>query len=318
MRYIISHTDLDGFGVNILESLFHDTLGFDSILNKNYGFENETCIKELITPENEILITDLSIPEDVYVSWKSILKSLRIIDHHETSVYLTKYDGNIWSVEQSGTSIFWYRYLRPMIIGDSVEKNPNVRFIDKIDKFVDLVDCYDRWVDTSDLWDDAARLNKLCTYMNYFSFIPHMCKKLTTIWEWTEEECAGFEEIESEENHILGKLEESLDLRKDEKGLTFAFLEIDEKSKLSMVCSKLMRKHPEINYCVCYSNRRSSFSLRTRDDIDLTRLHGVMGHKKAAGAKYTKKEFYKMLVDGGHLKWVGQNQRKSDKIIVEV
>lgn len=311
MRYLISHVDLDGFGVNVLERLYHDYLNFDSVINKNYGFENESAIKNLITPENEIVITDLSIPEETFLEWSKVLKSLIIIDHHETSSYLDKYPGNVWSTDYCGTALFWIHVVKKKLVeyGQKWDK--------KIEYFVSLVDTYDRWVDTSDLWLDATRLNKVCTGLGTYPFVEHMVKKLNATWEWTSEECECFEMIETSENLILTDVEKDLELRKDKIGLTFVFIKIDEKSRLSMVCSKLMRKHPEIDYCICYGGSRTSFSLRTSKDIDLTRLHGVMGHKQAAGAKFTKKEFYDLLMNNTKcLEWVKDGQRKLDHISI--
>ena len=311
MKILISHVDLDGFGVNVLERIFHNGLGFDLVLNKNYGFENETAVKELITADNEIVITDLSMPEQTYVEWSGVLKSLKVIDHHETSSFLDKYPGNIWSTEMSGTKLFWEYYVKPI-------SNVSTYEITRINHFVNLVDCYDRWVDTSDLWEDAARLNKVCVGMGTYFFVEHMVNKLSSVWEWTPEECECFEMIENAENIILTDVEKDLELRKDKLGLSFVFIKIDEKSRLSMVCSKLMRKHPEIDYCICYGGSRTSFSLRTCKDIDLTRLHGVMGHKQAAGAKFFKKEFYDLLMGNTCLEWVKEGQRKLDHIQIGI
>ena len=319
MKYLISHVDLDGYGVNVLNTMYSDVLDFDEILNLNYGFEESPNVKELITPENEIVITDLSLPEEVYVEWKGILKSLMIIDHHDTSVYLTHYEGNVWSVERCGTFLFWEHYLLPRIKesrwADELLIDDKATFL-KVEKFVDLVDCYDRWQDNSSLWEDAARLNKLCVSMGAIPFIEHMVKKFHMIWEWTADECQCFGEIEKIENDILSKVEEDLEIRKDSIGLNFVFIKIDEKSKLSMVCSKLLRRHPEIDYCVCYGGSRKSFSLRTNKDLNLTRIHGVMGHKQAAGAQFTKPEFYALLMDGKCLNWVKEGQRKLDHISI--
>jgi oligoribonuclease NrnB/cAMP/cGMP phosphodiesterase (DHH superfamily) len=311
MRILLSHTDIDGFGVNVLERLYHDYLGFDLILNKNYGFENESSVKELITPDNELMITDLSIPEDVFIEWRKVLKSLIIIDHHETSFYLDKYPGNVWSTDYCGTALFWIHVVKKKLVecGQIWDK--------KVDYFVSLVDTYDRWVDTSDLWLDATRLNKVCTGLGTYPFVDHMVKKLNAPWEWTPEEADCFEMIENSENLILADVEKDLELRKDNSGHTYVYIRIDEKSRLSMVCSKLMKNHPEIDYCICYGGSRTSFSLRTCKDLDLTRIHGVMGHKQAAGAKFTKKEFYDLLMNNNRcLEWVKDGQRKLDHISI--
>ena len=310
MTYLISHVDLDGYGVNVLNSLYSDVLNFDHIINTNYGFETDPNILELITPDNDITIVDLSIPETLYNEWSKVLKSLKIIDHHETSSYLEKYPGNIWSIDYCGTALFWIHVVKDKLVSQGR------RWDKKIDHFVSLVDCYDRWVENSPLWEDATRLNKLCVSLGTSTFVEHMVKKLNTVWEWTAEEYKCFGEIEAIENNILEKVESDLELRKDSIGLNFVFIKIDEKSKLSMVCSKLMKKHPEIDYCVCYGGSRKSFSLRTNKDLNLTRLHGVSGHKQAAGAQFTKTEFYALLVDGKCLNWVKEGQRKLDHLSI--
>lgn len=311
MNYLISHVDLDGYGVNVLHALYSDVLNYDHIINTNYGFETDPNILELIKPDNDITIVDLSLPEPIYLEWSKTLKSLRIIDHHETSSYLEKYPGNVWSIDYCGTALFWINVVKNRLV------SCNRRWSRKVDYFVALVDTYDRWIDTSEYWEDATRLNKVCVSMGPDKFIEHMVKKINTDWEWTFEEYKCFKEVEESENLYLLECEKNLKIRVDNEGYKFVFIEIPDKSKLSMVCSKLMIKHPSIDYCICYGGGRTSFSLRTRKEMNLTRIHGVNGHKKAAGAKFKRPEFYKLLMEEGVLGWVKEGQRKSTQIVVE-
>lgn len=309
MNIIISHIDLDGFGVNILNSLFKDFIDFDDIKNRNYGFENEPEIQALIVPENDLTIVDLSIPESVYVNWKSVLHSIRIIDHHETSKYIQNYENNVWSDQMSGTKLYWEFYLKPRL---KITNN-----LSKIEYFVNLVDCYDRWQEDSDLWLNATRLNKVNQSLGD-KFVAHMVDKLSMDWEWTSEEESCFKEVEAREDEILSDIEKDLSIKVDNKGFTFALVEIPEKSKLSMVCSKLLHKYPEIDYVIGYNARLHSFSFRSkRDYIDLTKIQGVFGHKHAAGAAYEMTDFYKLLLEDYCVTWCSENTRKSTVLIIE-
>lgn len=311
MTILISHIDLDGFGVNILNSLFSEDLGFDDIKNKNYGFEEEQEVKELINKDNDLIIVDLSIPENTYKEWKEKLHSLIIIDHHESSKYLKDYEGNIWSDEQSGTSLFWNFYLKPILI-----KNKKT-WSDKIEYFVKLVDCYDRWQEDSELWLNATRLNKVNQALKD-RFVSHMVEKLTTLWEWSAEEEYSFIEIERAEDEIVATIEQDLSIKTDNSGYNFAMGCVPEKGKLSMVCSKLLHKYPEIDYFIGYNPHSLRMSFRSNKDyVDLTKIHGVFGHKNSAGSECDTSDFYKLLLEDCCVTWVKDNTRKSSKVIVE-
>lgn len=309
MNIIISHIDLDGFGVNILNSLFKDYIDFDDIKNKNYGFENEPEIQSLMVPENDLTIVDLSIPENIYLDWKSKLHSLKVIDHHESSKYLSNYKDNVWSDQMSGTKLYWEFYLKPRI--------KNIDNLDKIEYFVNLVDCYDRWQEDSEYWLNATRLNKVNQSLGD-TFVAHMVNKLTKDWEWDSEEEACFKEVEAREDEIVAELEKDLDIKADNYGYNFAMIEILEKSKLSMVCSKLLHKYPQIDYVIGYNPRTFRMSFRSRKDyVDLTQIHGVHGHKNAAGSECDANDFYKLLLEDYCVSWCKFGVRKSPKIIVE-
>lgn len=311
MKILISHVDLDGYGVNVLQALYKDIIPFDEILNKNYGFEESDEIKSLIEPDNEIVITDLSIPENVFLEWKSILKSLIIIDHHESSKYLSQYEGNIWSTLQSGTSLFWNCWLRPRLFQKSISIDPLV------DYFVKLVDAYDRWQDSSDLWLDATRLNKICQAYGS-KFVSHMVERFSAKWLWTYEETSLYSEIEQQEDMLLVEAEKELILRKDTTGDLFCITEIRDKGKLSMVCSRLLSNHPDVVYCIAYYPTRPSLSFRTkRVDFDLTQLQGVFGHKAAAGGAYDAEDLYRLLSEDCCIARVTPGTRKAKKVVLE-
>lgn len=311
MKILISHVDLDGYGVNVLQALYKDIAPFDEILNKNYGFEESDETKSLIKPGNEIVITDLSIPENVFLEWKSVLKSLTIIDHHESSKYLSQYEGNVWSTLQSGTSLFWNCWLRPRLFQNNVSIDPSV------DYFVKLVDAYDRWQDNSDLWLDATRLNKVCQAYGS-KFVSHMVERFSMKWLWTYEETSLYSEIEQQEDMLLVEAEKELILRKDSAGDLFCITEIRDKGKLSMVCSRLLANHPDVVYCIAYYPTRQSLSFRTkRADFDLTQLQGVFGHKAAAGGAYDSNDLYRLLSEDCCIARVKPGVRKSKKVVLE-
>lgn len=311
MRILISHIDLDGYGVNVLESIYSEYLRYDEIKNKNYGFEEEQEIKDLIEPENDITIVDLSIPEPVYLDWKSKVHSLIIIDHHESSKYIQNYEGNVWSDQLSGTALFWTYVVKKALV------SCGQRWDKKIDYFVTLVDCYDRWQEDSMYWLDATRLNKVNQSLGS-KFVGHMVNKLTRTWEWTSEETDCFETIEQEENRILSDIEKDLAIKADNNGYNFCLVEIPDKSKLSMVCSKLLTKYPEIDYVMGYNARNNSLSFRSKKDyINLTQIQGVFGHKLAAGGAYDPSDFYKLLLEDYCVSWTKDTVRKSAKILVE-
>lgn len=311
MKILITHTDMDGYGGNILEKLYHDKLDFDSVYNMNYGLADTDEAKALMIPDNEIIMMDLSIPEKDFIEWKRILRDFHVYDHHSSSEYLSKYEGNVWNTSLCGTGLFWKYYVEPRVSG-LVESY----ILENTQKLVTIIDTYDRWQEDSPLWDTAKKLMKV--NMGYGkNFTDHMIDKIlhSTPDRWTSKELDIIKEKEETENNILSDLEKDLQIRTDNSGHTFTIVPIEYTPAVSVCCSEFLKKHEEIDYMIVYNRWKKKMSWRTRKDIDLTNIHGVSGHQKAAGSEGGR--FIDSLVTYGCCpRWV-INERKSATPIIE-
>ena len=312
MKILITHIDLDGYGGNILERLYHDQLNFDLVLNKNYGFESDLDIKQYINSNNDILIMDLSIPEGTFIEWSGILKSLHVLDHHNSSEFLSKYSGNVWDTSRCGTKLFYEEYVLNHIHQDFDENIKN-----NIKRFVDIVDTYDRWQENSELWESAKRLMKV--NMGFGSdFVDHMVFKLqnNSPDRWDRRELKIIKEKEDIENTIISDISKNLQIRTDNSGYKFTINQIDYTPAVSICCSRFLDQHPEIDYIIIYNKWAKKMSWRTKKDIDLTQIHGVNGHKQAAGSEGGK-SLSELVQYGRCPRWVTGNERKCKNVIVE-
>lgn len=134
MRTLIFHTDLDGIAVGILAEFFK--LPFDCKMSMDYGFEEDTQTVAKIRTADEIVMADLSMPQEMYGELVAAGKSVVIFDHHETSTWIAGKTGCVWDDRRSGTCVFFDEYVKPRV----------GRFSPCVGEFVRLVDIYDRWV----------------------------------------------------------------------------------------------------------------------------------------------------------------------------
>lgn len=317
MKVLVTHVDLDGYGINILEELLKKELKFDKVYNLNYGFEGEEVSQEFIREDTDLVITDLSVPEDTFKAWLEKLHSIKIYDHHESTRFLKDYDFCSWDTERCGTKIFYEDYKENgLSISDMIKNKYGCSVSDKVEYLVNLIDTYDRWQDGSRLWEGATRLNKLCIgYGN--SFVKKMVSKVKAIWEWSSEDTDIYKKEEEVENQIYEETEKQLLKRFDNSGRTFSVVYIENKSKVSMVSSRLLKNYPDIDYLAIGNPWNTKLSFRSRKDLDLTQLHGVNGHKLAAGGQLRNEDRVLVDMEGYCFKWVLKGERKSKDILIE-
>ena len=189
MRILISHRDLDGIGVIVLRDYFN--LPFDAVSSWDYGFIEIPECKKIIDAADEIIMADLSIPEESYDELIKAGKHIEIYDHHDTASWLDKKQGSIHDESRCGTKIFFEEYVLPRV----------GRYKPIVKQFVDLVDIYDRWELESPLRKESENLQRVWTayanwncpdnIMQHDRFITQMCKKFDSMpnfaWNITEQ-----------------------------------------------------------------------------------------------------------------------------------
>jgi oligoribonuclease NrnB/cAMP/cGMP phosphodiesterase (DHH superfamily) len=150
---LFSHTDLDGYGCNIImKALFDSDVECE---NLNYDKINER-VKEFFTSDEYkkfsfIYITDISVNDEV----AQIIDNVRnkedilvvLLDHHPTALELNKYDWATVEIERdgektSGTKMLYDRLADAI----TVAENSGVANKNRLLDFAECVKRYDTWL----------------------------------------------------------------------------------------------------------------------------------------------------------------------------
>ena len=331
-KYLITHIDLDGKMAGALASYFNKYFNFDEIIYANYGFETKPETLDLITPENTIWITDLSVPESIFVEWKNTLKEIKVWDHHISADGLSKHEECDMDNTRCGTRIFWEDCIRPVVAKDYSEDA-----LEKLDFIVKLTDVYDMWRKSDPLWVAATRLNRVCTLASQKAYEGTAKYFATRFDALLKEDRLQFDSTETEYytgkekelNDFILKAKSELKIQRDKKGYAFAVVPTPKSVSMSLAADILFDDIPTLDYMILWNvSFRNAMSLRSRHGVNLTGLHGVFGHESAAGVSGGAKvadpktvylrDCMEKLVKGGYcLSWVEPDEEKKEEIQLE-
>ncbi len=145
----ISHIDLDGYGC----TMFLRTIGMEAYYNIDYKDLKETL--EKIPKTKEIIITDLSFRKDEkdIIDLLMQFKSITIIDHHETSLWLNDY-----KFDNAKTITIDTKRCATYLLWKHMEKSGQIKGNDWFESYAVLIDDYDRWIHAN---PNSMRLNSL-------------------------------------------------------------------------------------------------------------------------------------------------------------
>lgn len=279
---LITHTDLDGLSPIILMNLTERKFEFKSIEIGEISETFNELFKTKLTDYENIYITDLTVPEDIYETLKN-LNNVKVFDHHETHLYGTKYSFTTIKVNEfnrptCGTELF-YNYLK--------EKYPQLN-TPLIKDYVDLVRQIDTWDFTN--MTLAKQLGDLPIIYGKKEFIKLLTKRLKknkNAFELTafEKRYLKIKEIE-ETNFIEKKDKQLVKYLIEGKKCGVVFASNCNKSELGNVLSK---NHPELDLIIIIDTTKA-ISYRTyKDDVrvnDFASLFGGGGHPKASGSSF--------------------------------
>lgn len=301
-KVLITHTDLDGIGCAILAIYFDN---FDYICSINYNSIND-CINSInLSPENQYVITDLSLTEEQFCRINKI-SNVTIIDHHKSSNYLQKYKNQYVDVSKCGTKLFYEKYYK------SINKNS------KIDKFVEIVNINDLWLFNKYNFEINYNLNRLFVEMKnssefiekiqiynhgltnsiYKSFIELIINKFlskSSVFNYSINDLKFIDNQKQFENQSKIYAEAVLQIRTDINGNKFGLTGIIN-GLTSLIGSYLLNKYSELKYVVLYfPTYLQVLSVRSINDFDCTQIPKINGHKNAAGGLFSEK-FIKSLI----------------------
>lgn len=284
-KILLSHVDLDGCGIIVLAEYFHRYLLFDDILMLDYDFEKNENIVDYINDYSEIVIADLTLPEEDLKKFKS---NVSLFDHHSETEWISSYNDSVWDKNRCGTKIFWEEYVKPRI-----KRYPPI-----VDYFVDLVNVYDQWNLESNLWEEAKNLNSVLYGLknysspeNYGKALPffHLMKtkfdKLKE-WRWTSKEQRIIESSKEKEDAIFEKCKNHISIRVDSQKKLFGVIMLS--SKISLVASRILHEFENLDYLVAinsYGGVQGKLSLRSKNGFNCNNIHVAKGHDAAAGAR---------------------------------
>lgn len=272
---LFTHTDLDGVGCYIALVM----AGYDvDVTYCSYDDVNEK-VSDILCDHlayDRILITDISVNEDVANKLDLIDYKVDLIDHHATAVWLNKYEwANVKNEDSkgktSGTSMVYETFCKG---SDNMS----------LDDFIETVRRYDTW-EWKNIYNDksAEDLNALFYLLGKDAFASEMIGKLSKE-----------EPIFSDFDKKLLRINEATKkqyIDKKIKNMLFAKLGIYDvgvviaDSNVSELGNAMCEIYEDIDMAIVISH--NSASLRSiKENVDVSKVAKLFnggGHKHAAG-----------------------------------
>lgn len=308
---MFTHTDLDGIGCGlVLNMMLGNELKTD-ISYVNYDEINEEIGKFIDNEEyknfSKIFITDISVNEIIAEKINNINtkeNEFVLLDHHETSKWLNKYD---WCMVESVRT------------GETIEKisgtfltseyillnNPEVNINDSIIGFIWAINSYDTWE-----WKNrdnnrykSKELNDLFYILGRKRFIEYIYQKhivgkriMGVIDDFS---LLLYLEEEKKDRYISTKNKNIIHRNIYLDDYTYKFGVVFAEQFISELGNKLNELNPEYDFIMIINDGK--VSLRTiHDNIKVDKIaeaFGGGGHCKASGFEYTDKTKNKLILD---------------------
>lgn len=287
MVKLFTHNDLDGIGCAVLAILaFGDKVDISYCGHGNIDNLVLTHFHE--NRKDEVHITDICVSESVAKTIDRSCRKYQILDHHKTSLEMSKYRWCKIQIENedglmtSGTEMY-YKWL--------IEHGKLQRTL-FLDKFVEVVRNYDtwRWAAMGDAGLVSKDINDLFYLYDRDEFID---------WAIKEIQDGEFPYFHTEDVALLEANQRSIDEYVDEKerqivvkticGVTCGVVFADR--YFNDVGHKLCELHPELDALVMIDIGRCSVSCRAeKDGVDvgaIAKHFGGGGHQKASGFEFS-------------------------------
>lgn len=293
-RLLVTHNDLDGLSSCFVAQLLNEDVGidkslkFDKIIVAPNDFELDPYYWNRLLMFDEIIMADISVPEEIFVQLLEYNKKVYIYDHHETSLYLKDYkESGCHDLERSGAKIFYEEYIKPKL-----SKVPPA-----LDRMIHLVDTYDRWQQEHTDWEEALILSR-CLYRmkDYFTdtrdeqylmrdWFAFYKRKISNIdeWRWTRKELELNKKAVEKEERAYQEAISNLQIRTDLKGNQFGLTEMS--SSISLTADRLLKEYSFLQYLVIVNNYNGitgKLSLRSKK-FDVLQIFPIKGHSEAGG-----------------------------------
>lgn len=278
MIKLITHNDLDGVGCCVVAKYFlQEEIDVSYCSYKNV---NEVTLEVIENHEqyNKILITDISVNEEVAKELDKIKNKVQLLDHHPTALFLNEYDWANVEIECEKGKTCGTKMLFDFLKKDNI--NPSICY------FVELVRKYDTW-EWKDKYNDEIpkQLNDLMYMIGKEEFSEDMIYKTRSNEILFDNLYCKLLELKQREidNYILKKDKDLVikDILGYNAGVVFA------ESHTSELGNKLSELHPELDFIAMIN--QETISYRTiKEDVNLSEVakhFGGGGHPKASGSQ---------------------------------
>lgn len=297
-KLLVSHLDLDGHAGIAIARYFNEKLNFTSMISDDYGVEEIPERWNYFKTFETIIFSDLSIPKEKAEELRSFGIHVEFYDHHSKADWLSEDEYSSFDLDRSGTKIFWQDYVIPRI-----KRYPPI-----IDEFVALVDTYDLWKNESELWEKAKNLNSVLMGMknwdsndNLESTIPFYDffeRKVRSFPHWieTRQELEIIERSNKREEDMYLYAKNKMQIRVDGKGRLFGVFPI--KSKISLVCSRILKEEENLDYVVAFNTwggLNGKLSFRSKNGFNCNDIGVANGHDAAAGGAISVEDSFVFL-----------------------
>lgn len=298
---LFSHTDLDGYGCNVI---LKSIIGLKpDCENLNYDKINERVKEYFINKEYEqystTYITDISVNDEVAEMIDNIVKTknvrVMLLDHHPTAIGLNKYAWATVDIERgnektSGTRMLYDEFK------DLIDYLSNENLINKsgLFDFVEHVRKYDTW-----LWKEKyndikpKQLNDLFFLLGTERFMEKILNNLkfslTNMAEFINENKLLLElQQEKIDKYVENKNKEiiSKNIIGYNVGIVFA------EQFQSELGNRLSEMNPQYDLIVMIGDKTVSYRT-VKDNIDcgqVAKLFGGGGHPKASGSQISNEK----------------------------
>ena len=320
--YHVTDSDCDGIGCRVIAEFYIKPIAREYYVTCDGDRKMSAFDIDLMKKADIVIFSDIGPNNKVLELLKSNNKNFKIFDHHiggengyENLQSIIPVEDYYFTTEKCGTKILF----------DSLTEGTRIKKV--VAQFVELVNTYDLWQDLSFSWRYAKKLHHvLMESINWFetnpnvdryeNFVNNQLKKFDTYREFS---LSRFEEIKAlngekkeQTNYDLAK--KSMKIRVDNSNQKYAYCTCN--SKISLVCSRLIKENPDIDYFVFHSTflekskgeLNGRVSIRSASDRE-TKINVALiaekwsggGHVNSAGCELSLEDFEKFRRGEIHL-----------------
>lgn len=303
---LFSHTDLDGYGCNLIMKILFDNEA--DCENLNYDTVNERILKFINNEEYKeyelIYITDISVNEEVakVIDDKVNNEKLNImlLDHHPTALYLNKHEWATVEIERNGEKTSGTRMVYDFC-EEAIKIIANDGIINKNDFFnlIENIRKYDTW-----LWKEKyndikpKQINDLFYLLGADRFIDNLLRgvrvTINVVDNFIEDNKLLLElQQEKIDKYIDKKNKEIIQYNINNYNVGVVFAEQFQ----SELGNRLSEMNPQYDLIAMIGDKTISYRT-VKDNVncgEIAKLFGGGGHPKASGSQISESNKLKYL-----------------------